>query len=72
MYISAFVRRKAQTGAKPRGRGRRAFEQAQIVGAATGLFGGVTAGLFGSVFTAAGWFVANDGARQWLLTTGSI
>src|SRR5262245_48412893 len=72
MYASAFVRRKARAGAKARLTGRRALEQAQVVGAAAGLFGGVGAGVFGAVFMAASWFVGNEGARQWLSTTGTV
>jgi hypothetical protein len=72
MYASAFVRRKAQAGAKSRVTGRRVIEQAQIAGAAAGLFGGVASAMFGGVFTAASWFVADEGARRWLSTTGAI
>jgi hypothetical protein len=72
MYSLTSVRRKAQVGAKPRVTGRRALEQAQVVGAVAGLFGGIAAGLFGAVSTAASWFVANEGARRWLSTTGAI
>src|SRR5262245_755955 len=72
MNALAFVHRKAQAGAKSRMTWRRAIEQAQIVGAVAGLFGGVSSGVFGAVFTAARWFVINEGARQWLSTTGSV
>ena len=72
MRASAFINRKAQVGVKLLVRGRRALKQAQVVGAAAGLFGGVVSGVFGAVSTAAGWFVANEGARQWLSTAGSI
>jgi hypothetical protein len=51
---------------------RRVIEKAQLVGAAAGLFGGVTSGMFGAVFMAASWFVNNEGARQWLSTTGTV
>ena len=51
---------------------RRAIEKAQVAGAAAGLFGGVASGVFGAVSTAASWFVTNEGARQWLSTTGAI
>src|SRR5215468_12193137 len=70
MNAFAFVRQKAE--AKPRLTGRRALEQAQVMGAAGGLFGGVGSGVFGGVFMAASWFVTNAGARQWLSTTGSV
>jgi uncharacterized membrane protein YfcA len=72
MCAYAFVRRKAQAIVKPRVTGRRALEQAQVMGAATGLFGGVTSAMFGAVFTAASWFVTNVGERQWLSTTGTV
>lgn len=71
MYALAFIRRKAQAGVKARLTGRRALDQAQAIGAAAGLFGGVASGMFGSVFTAASWFVANEGARRWLSSAGS-
>jgi hypothetical protein len=72
MNAIAFVRQKAEAVAKPRLTGRRALEQAQVMGAAGGLFGGVGSGVFGGVFMAASWFVTNAGARQWLSTTGSV
>jgi hypothetical protein len=72
MNASAFVHRKAQAGAKPRMTLRRAIEQAQVAGAVSGLFGGVASGALGAAFTAAGWFVINEGAWQWLSTTGAI
>ncbi|HEU0177161.1 MAG TPA: hypothetical protein VFV58_23095 [Blastocatellia bacterium] len=68
----AFVRRKAPAGAKPRVTGRRAIEQAQVACVVAGLFGGVASAMFGGVFTAASWFVANEGARRWLSTSGAI
>jgi hypothetical protein len=72
MRALAFVRRKEQAGAKSRVTWRRAIEQAQIACAAAGLFGGVASAMFGSVFTGASWFVANEGARGWLSTTGAV
>jgi hypothetical protein len=72
MNASAFVHRKAQAGAKPSMTRRRVIEQAKLVGAAAGLFGGVASGVFGAVFIAASWFVTNEGARQWLSTTGTV
>jgi hypothetical protein len=71
MCVSAFVRRKAQPRLKPRATGRRALDRARVMGAAAGLFGGVASGAVGAVFTAASWFVANEGARQWLSITGA-
>ena len=67
-----------QTGANDqmtrvmRTKGRRQLVQAQGLGAMLGLFGGAFAALCGGLLTAAGWFAANDGARQWLSTTGSV
>jgi hypothetical protein len=72
MRALAFVRRKATAGAKSRVAERRALERAQLAGVVAGLFGGVASALFGSVFTAASWFVADEGARQWLSTAGAI
>jgi hypothetical protein len=72
MCTLAFIRRKAQAGVKPRVTGRRALERAQVVGAAVGLFGALVSGVFGAMFTAASWFVANEGARHWLSTTGTV
>jgi hypothetical protein len=72
MYTTAFARRKTQAGVKPRVTWRRALEHAQVMGAVAGLFGGVGSGVFGGVFMAASWFVANEGARQWLSTTGAV
>ncbi|MCI0336408.1 MAG: hypothetical protein L0226_02435 [Acidobacteria bacterium] len=51
---------------------RRWLVKMQYVGAAIGLFGGAATALSGSILTAAGWFVTNDGARQWLSTSGSV
>jgi len=72
MNASAFAHRKAKAGAKPRMTWRRAIEQAKVAGAGAGLFGGVASGGFGAVFVAASWFVTNEGARQWLSTTGTV
>jgi hypothetical protein len=48
------------------------LEQSQLLSAAAGLFGGVASAMLGSVFTAASWFVANEGARHWLSTAGTV
>jgi hypothetical protein len=72
MCALAFAGRKAQSGAKRRMAWRRAIEQAQVACAAVGLFGGVASAMFGSVFTGASWFVANEGAQRWLSTTGAV
>jgi len=37
-----------------------------------GLVGGTGSAMFGSAFTAASWFVANEGARHWLSTIGTV
>lgn len=71
MNALAFVQRKAQSGTSPRVAWRRAMKQAQVMSAVAGLIGGGLSGLIGSVFTAAGWLVANEGARQWLSTAGA-
>jgi hypothetical protein len=72
MNASAFVLRKAQRGAPSHLRRRHTVEQAQVAGAAAGLFGGVASAMFGAVFTGASWLVANEWARHWLSTTGAI
>ncbi|HEU0184490.1 MAG TPA: hypothetical protein VFS27_04195 [Blastocatellia bacterium] len=72
MRASAFVRQKAQAGAKPHVAWRRAIAQAQFACAAAGLFGGVASAMFGAVFTGASWIVANEGARRWLSGAGAV
>jgi hypothetical protein len=72
MNALAFIHRKTRAGAKPGVARRRAIEQAQLMGIVAGLVGGASSGVFGAVFTAAGWLVANEGARRWLSTTGAI
>jgi hypothetical protein len=72
MFALVFTPRKEQTDIRGRETGRRAIERAQIVVAAVGLFGGAASALFGAVFTAASWLVTNEGARQWLSTTGTV
>jgi hypothetical protein len=72
MYTSAFIRRKAKAGAKHRAAWLRAIERAQVAGAAAGLFGGLASATFGGALTTASWFVANEGAQQWLSRAGSI
>src|SRR5262249_22218377 len=72
MRASAYAGRKAQAGAKRRVAWRRVIKQAQVACAAAGLFGGVAWAMFGAVFTGASWFVANEGARRWLSTTGAV
>ncbi|MBO0858336.1 MAG: hypothetical protein J2P21_07715 [Chloracidobacterium sp.] len=58
--------------AKSRAVWRRAIEHAKVACAAAGMFGGVASATFGSVFTGASWFVANEGARRWLSATGEV
>jgi hypothetical protein len=41
------------------------------MGALAGLVGGVVAGLFGAILTAASWFVINEGARHLFSSTGT-
>jgi len=67
-----FARQNAQAGKKRDVMGRRGLKKAQSLGAVTGVVGGVLAALFGALLTAAGWFVADEGARQWLSTAGTI
>jgi hypothetical protein len=42
------------------------------MGALAGLVGGVVAGLFGMILTAASWFVINAGARHLFSITGTV
>jgi hypothetical protein len=71
MYALVFARQNTQTEIRVRGIRKPTLEMAQIVGAAVGLFGGVGAALFGSVFTVASWLASSEGARQWLSTAGT-
>jgi hypothetical protein len=50
---------------------RRRITKAQSLGALIGLAGGIFSGLFGAAFTAASWFVANEGTHRWLSTIGT-
>jgi hypothetical protein len=50
---------------------RRLLAKAQVLGAVGGLIGGMFSALFGAGFTVASWFMANQGAQQWLSTTGT-
>ncbi len=43
----------------------------QVAGAALGLVGGVGAGIFGGLLTAASWMSANESVRHWLSSAGS-
>jgi hypothetical protein len=52
--------------------GARARKQAQVLGALAGLVGSIMAGSLGAVFTAASWFVINEGARRWFSIMGTI
>ncbi len=71
MNSSAFTHPVLRTDIRPQTVGRRRLAQMQSYGAVAGLIGGVLAGLFGSLFTASSWFVANENARQWLSTMGT-
>src|SRR5690349_8311331 len=51
---------------------RRLLAKAQALGAVGGLIGGMFSPLFGAGFTAASWLTANQGARQWLSTAGTV
>jgi hypothetical protein len=72
MKVLPFKPRAAQAGIETRVTGTRALKQAQVMGALTGLVGGVVAGFFGAVLTAASWFVINAGARHLFSTTGTV
>jgi hypothetical protein len=72
MDALVLIRQNAQAERKRNAKDKRRLEQAQSLGAVTGLAGGMLAASFGSLFTAAGWFVDNEGAQQWLSTAGTI
>jgi hypothetical protein len=72
MFALVFTPQKAQTDIRGRETSKGALERGQIVGAAVGLFGAVASAMFGAVFTVAGWLAPNEGARQWLSTTGTV
>lgn len=72
MYTLASLHKNARARVKPRGTLRGAVKQAQVMGAVTGLAGGIFAAMSGAMFTVASWFVANEGARQWLSTAGTV
>jgi len=71
MNALVFMRKDARAGKKLAATGRRRLENAQFLGAAVGLVGGVSAALLGGLFTAAGWFVGNEGSRQWFSVLGT-
>ena len=71
MNALVFVRLSAQVAKIPKETGRRRLEIAQSLGAVFGLVGGILAALFGSLFTATGWFVTNEGSRQLVSTMGT-
>jgi hypothetical protein len=58
-------------GGGSRAVGRHPLVSAQSLGAVFGLAGGGLAGLTGSLFTAAGWFVAEPAARHALSAIGT-
>ena len=72
MKVLPFTPRAAKAGIETRVTGMRALKQAQVMGALVGLVGGLVAGLFGSVLTAASWFVINAGARHLFSSTGTV
>lgn len=65
IYADGFIDRTLMT---PR---QQVKTKLQIAGAATGLIGGVGAGIFGGLLTAASWVSANEAARHWLSSAGS-
>jgi hypothetical protein len=72
MKVLPFKTRAAQARIGTHVTGTRALKQAQVIGALAGLVGGVVAGFFGAVLTAASWFVINAGARHLFSTTGTV
>src|SRR5262245_13154054 len=51
---------------------RRLLAKAQMLGAVGGLVGGIFSAFLGGAFTLASWLTRNQGARQWLSTTGTV
>jgi hypothetical protein len=72
MYTSASLDKRMQAREKPLRNLGGAIRQTQIVGAVVGLAGGFFAATSGAVFTVASWLVANEGARRWLSTAGTV
>ena len=72
MKVLPFTLRAAQPGIETHVTGTRALKQAQVIGGLAGLVGGVVAGFFGAILTAASWFVINAGARHLFSTTGTV
>ena len=72
MNALTFVHQNSQTGMKPSETGRGLLAKVQVVGSVIGLAGSLIVALSGSLLIVAGWLVANDGARHWLSTAGSV
>jgi hypothetical protein len=72
MYTSASLEKSMQGRAIPLRHFAGAIKHAQLVGAVVGLAGGFFAATSGAVLTVASWLVANEGARRWLSTAGTV
>lgn len=62
----------AHTSATPQTTGSRTREKVQTLGALSGLCGGVTVAVLGSLLTVAGWMTVDAGAKHWLATAGTV
>src|SRR5262249_22022654 len=71
MDALVFMRKRARAEKKLSVTGRRKLGHAQSLRAVVRVVGGVLAALFGGLFTAAGWFVANGELRHWLSPMGT-
>ena len=71
MNALAFSETTALTSGKQTYSSKRLLAKFQVAGVAFGLAGGVASGIFGAALTAAGWLIANEGARHWLSSAGS-
>ena len=71
MNVLVFTRKDARAGKKLAATDQRRLENAQFLGAAFGLVGGVSAALLGGLFTATGWFIANEVPRHWFSMMGT-
>lgn len=72
MYTSVSIDKNMRSHGKTRLDFSGAIRQAQVLGAAFGLVGGIFSTTTGAVFTVASWFVANDGVRRWLSSAGTV
>lgn len=71
MNAIAFVNTTGFVGSAVQTTRQKIKTKLQVAGAALGLIGGVGAGIFGGLLTAASWMSASEAARHWLSSAGS-